>query len=81
MTTESNLTPGVRGFRSTMINHDSDDGTTADVLRATLHGGDLDGQTMIFSNIETDPAGVEAAVTAQINELFMGGDGDLFNLG
>ena len=75
--------------RVTFDLHDHDnDATTADVLRATLHGGNSEGQTMNFVTGTAGGGDIPAAVPTDdtaysnlINEMFTGGDGDLFNLG
>ena len=79
------LEDGVK--RVTFHVHDLDGDNTIDVLRATLHGeAPWNGQTMDFDadatrgiplTVPTD----DTAYSNLINELFTGGDGDLFNLG
>ena len=73
--------------RVTFHVHDLDDDGTIDTLRATLHGeAPWNGQTMDFTaadarGIPTDVPSDDTAYSNLINELFTGGDGDLFNLG
>ena len=48
-------------------------------LRATLDGGTMDGESMMFGGITTVPSS-ETAIRTLLDELFTGGDGDLYAL-
>ena len=48
-------------------------------LRATLEGGTMDGESMTFTGITTVPT-TETAIRTLLDELFTGGDGDLYAL-